>query len=299
MYNRIVVPLDGSTLAEQALPYAEALGLVTGAPLHLVRVLDPTRLGAFDGNKAMQMWIAEERGIARHYLERIEQDLRQRQQKVTAEYRLGPTVQEVLAAAQPDDVLILATHGRSGLGRWFLGSVAEGVLHRATVPVLLVRARETPPLPPLIRRLLIPLDGSALAEAALPTAAGLAQRLHVPVHLVTVIEASGAMSLELAAAASTSRFADSLTQLFAEAEACLTQPAERLQHAGVETSTEVRHGVPGRAIVEAAQPGDLIVMTSHGRTGLTRWFLGSVAEAVVRQATVPVLLVRTSTPPAA
>jgi nucleotide-binding universal stress UspA family protein len=296
-YHRIVVPLDGSAAAEQALPHAEAMAQRLDAPLHLVRVLDPTRVGTFDGGMAMQQWVADERSIARNYLERIEQDLRRRQHKVTAEYRLGPAAQELLAATQPDDLLVMATHGRSGLGRWFLGSVAEGVLHRATVPILLVRASDTTPAPSDIRRILIPLDGSPLAEEALPTALALAQRLRVPVRLLTIIEVSGAMPLELATAAfSARRFEETLMRLFAEAEQHLARSGERLRHAGVETSTDVRHGVPGAAIVAAAQPGDLIVMTSHGRTGPARWLLGSVAESVVRQATVPVLLLRT--PPA-
>jgi len=101
--RRIVVPLDGSAVAEQALPYAETLARVTGAPLHLVRVLDPIHLGIFDGSVAMQHWIEDERGVARHYLERMEQDLRQRQRTVTAEYRLGPAAHELLATSRPRD----------------------------------------------------------------------------------------------------------------------------------------------------------------------------------------------------
>jgi nucleotide-binding universal stress UspA family protein len=297
-FRRIVVPLDGSPLAEQALPYSETLAGLTGAPLHLVRVLDPTYLGTFDGSMAMQHWIEDARGVARHYLARMEQDLRQRQWKVTAEYRLGPAASELLAAAQPGDLLVMATHGRSGLGRWFLGSVAEAVLRRASVPVLLVRAGETAPASPIFRRLVVPLDGSPLAEKALPAALALATRLQVPTHLVTVVEGSGMEPPELAAAAvSSSRFAGAVTQLQAEAQTRLAGPAARLEHAGVTTTTEVRHGVPGFTIAELTQPGDLIVMTSHGRTGLGRWFLGSVAETVVRQATVPVLLVRAAPAP--
>jgi nucleotide-binding universal stress UspA family protein len=292
------VPLDGSAVAEQALPYAETLARVTGAPLHLVRVLDPTHLGSFDGSVAMRRWIEDERGVARHYLERTEQDLRQRQRTVTAEYRLGSAASELLATSQSGDLLVMATHGRSGLGRWFLGSVAEAVLRRAAVPILLVRASEPAPALAIVRRLVVPLDGSPLAEQALPVAIDLATRLQVPTHLVTVIEGSGTMPLDLAATAvSASRSAETVTRLQAEAQARLAGPAARLEHAGVATSTEVRHGVPGFTIVALTQPGDLIVMTSHGRTGLERWFLGSVAESVVRQATVPVLLVRAAPGP--
>jgi nucleotide-binding universal stress UspA family protein len=298
-YRRVVVPLDGSELAEQALPHAEAIAHLTGAPLHLVRVIDPTHLIPLAGlalhphASALELLLEDERIAAREYLQRIEQALLDRQQTVTVEYRLGPAAREILATAHSGDLLVMATHGLSGPARWFLGSVAEAAVRHSPVPGLLVRVSATAPAPPTIRRLVVPLDGSALAEEALPTAQVLAKRLHVPVHLLTVIDVSGAVPLELVAAAvSASRLEETLIQLFADAESHLARACERLRHTGVETSTEVRHGSPGRAIVAAAQPGDLIVMTSHGRSGFPRWFLGSVAEAVLRQSWVPVLLVR-------
>ena len=100
-----------------------------------------------------------------------------------------------------------------------------------------------------------------------------------------------------AAAVSANRLAETVTLLQDEAQARLAGPAARLEHAGVTTTTEVRRGVSAFTIVALAQPGALIVMTGHGRTGLGRWFLGSVAEAVVRQATAPVLLVRAAPAP--
>ena len=151
MYRRIIVPLDGSALAEQALPQAEGLARLTGAPLHLVRVIDPAGPGTLGtvvlhtDALSMQLLLEEERIAAREYLERIEQDVRDRQHAVTVEYRQGPAAQELLAITQPGDLLVMATHGRGGLTRWFLGSVAEAIVRRASIPVLLVRA--TPPAP--------------------------------------------------------------------------------------------------------------------------------------------------------
>ena len=151
MYRRIIVPLDGSALAEQALPQAEGLARLTGAPLHLVRVIDPAGPGTLGtvvlhtDALSMQLLLEEERIAAREYLERIEQDVRDRQHAVTVEYRQGPAAQELLAIMQPGDLLVMATHGRGGLTRWFLGSVAEAIVRRASIPVLLVRA--TPPAP--------------------------------------------------------------------------------------------------------------------------------------------------------
>jgi nucleotide-binding universal stress UspA family protein len=151
VYRHIVVPLDGSEMAEQALPHAEALARLTGAPLHLVRVIDPAGLGLI-GNVvlhadalALQLLLEEERSAARDYLERIERGVRDRQHTVSVEYRQGPAADELLAIMQPGDLLVMATHGRGGLARWFLGSVAEAVVRRASVPVLLVRASPSAP----------------------------------------------------------------------------------------------------------------------------------------------------------
>jgi nucleotide-binding universal stress UspA family protein len=299
MYQRIIVPLDGSALAERALPLAEGLARLTGAPLHLVRVIDPTERGAprDPDLRAYQIWLEDERIAARNDLERVETASLARQQRVTVEYRFGPAAREILATVRPDDLIVMATHGRGGPARWYLGSVAEEVARQTTVPVLLVRAGHAEAGPAAIRRLVVPLDGSPLAEEAVPTALALAQRLHAPVHLLTVIDTATALPLTLAAATvSAERFAETVAQLFAEAEALLAAPRDRLEAEGVATSTAVLHGSPGPAIVEVVQPGDLIVMTSHGRGGIQRWLLGSVAETLIRQAPVPVLLVRTPPP---
>jgi nucleotide-binding universal stress UspA family protein len=106
-YRRIVVPLDGSELAERALPHAEAVAHLTHAPLHLVRVIDPTHLAPLAGvalrrdATALQLLLEDERIAAREYLERIERDLLARQQKVSVEYRHGPAARELLAVTQP------------------------------------------------------------------------------------------------------------------------------------------------------------------------------------------------------
>ena len=126
-----------------------------------------------------------------------------------------------------------------------------------------------------------------------PTALSLARQLHVPIHVITVIEVSGGETWEVVSAAITARrFEESVVRLVTDAQAVLACADEWLDARGVVATTEVLHGSPGLAIVDAVRPGDLIVMASHGRTGLPRWFLGSVAEAVVRRSPSSVLLVR-------
>ena len=147
MYERIVVPLDGSELAEKALPTAEDLAELTGAPLHLVRVVDLTRLdryGAYGGlaveYAGFELVAGEERQVATEYLERMTAELTGRGRSVTTAIVDGSAPHALVGLTKPSDVVVMASHGRTGLARWFLGSVAEEVVRHATVPVMLVRA---------------------------------------------------------------------------------------------------------------------------------------------------------------
>lgn len=145
MYRRIVVPLDGSDLAERALPEAEGLARLIGASLHLVRAIDIVALNRFAGFPAVEyaavtQSLEDEQTVAKEYLERIEQDLSGRGFAVTTAIRHGSAAREIVADVSPGDLIAISSHGRGGLARWFLGSVAEEVARRSTVPVLLVRA---------------------------------------------------------------------------------------------------------------------------------------------------------------
>jgi nucleotide-binding universal stress UspA family protein len=147
MYQRIVVPLDGSDLAEQALATAEGLATSTGASIHLVRVVDfPSSsfayvYGGMIESQAIATQLEDERELAGSYLQAVAQAIEERGITVTSEVRHGVAIQELVAAMKPGDLFVIASHGRSGVARWFLGSVAEEIMRRATVPVLLVRAR--------------------------------------------------------------------------------------------------------------------------------------------------------------
>ena len=149
MYARIVVPLDGSELAERVLPTAEAFARLAGAAMHLIRVVDTVALQRIGGYGlaieygAMQTVLADEAAAAGEYLAGIQADLTARGLTVTTESPLGAVVSAITATARPDDLLVMATHGRGGMARWFLGSVAEAVVRQATVPVLLVRVVES------------------------------------------------------------------------------------------------------------------------------------------------------------
>jgi nucleotide-binding universal stress UspA family protein len=146
LFDRIVVSLDGSEVAESALPKASALARTLGVELNLLRVIDLGRLEQYGGfgfgieYAALDLAVQDERVAAREYLERVQQRLAGDGLRVTTEHREGLAAREIVAALRPGDLLVMASHGRTGVQRWFIGSVAEEVVRQAPVPVMLLRA---------------------------------------------------------------------------------------------------------------------------------------------------------------
>ena len=154
MYQRIVVPLDGSDIAELAIPDAERMARLTGAPIHLIRIVDPTQLpwyGAYAdsmGATAMQGALGDEEFVSDGYLAMVAKRIAELGIEVDYEVRHGRTAKTLVAAAQPGDLFVMASHGRGGISRWLLGSVAEDLVRHAPVPVLLVKATAVVPATP-------------------------------------------------------------------------------------------------------------------------------------------------------
>lgn len=148
MYRRIIVPLDGSVLAESALPEAEKLAKLTGAELVLVRVIDFSSrdrfadFGLLYEYEAMARALEEERQLATTYLADTSGPLSEKGHTVSAQLVDGIASKAIVNLTEPGDVIVMATHGRTGMRRWFIGSIAEDVLRHSTVPVLLVRAAD-------------------------------------------------------------------------------------------------------------------------------------------------------------
>ncbi|HWV25261.1 MAG TPA: universal stress protein [Thermomicrobiales bacterium] len=146
LYKRIIVPLDGSDLAEEALGQAKELARSIGSPIHLVRVVDTYRAQAIPASGmaidySMLAELAEEEiEDAKSYMKAKIDELQGEGLSVTGEVLHGPIAQQIVDAAEPGDVIVMSSHGRTGIKRWFLGSVAEEVMRRATCPVLLHRA---------------------------------------------------------------------------------------------------------------------------------------------------------------
>jgi nucleotide-binding universal stress UspA family protein len=294
----IVVPLDGSPFALQALPAALGLAARSNAALHLVHVqTPPVPLVDLPGAPTFDVARAAERAVVTEAtLQELAGRIRARWKlEVRVAIRLGWTGETIAAYARETgaDMIVLATHGRGGVSRFWLGSVADELLRIADVPVLAVRpARRGPGLgrERRFRHLLAPLDGSDLAEQALAPAVVTARLWNARLTLLRVITPH----LAIARPAPVTRLdrAD-LARQRQQAEGYLHGVADRLRREGVSVTTRVvANADPARAIIRAATAGrvDLIAIASHARGGLGRLLRGSVCDKVLRGATRSAIL---------
>lgn len=294
--NTILVPLDGSELAKQSLPFAQAVIGASGK-LVLLRVLpipEPMLDPAGREIVAVEVMARWDRELAEQDLKEAEERLRTRLPAgVSIERRIeigDPTDETRNAAITSDaDLIVITSHARGAIGRAAFGSVADHLSRTSTIPVLIIRPSDASVEnePPMIRRLLVPLDGSPRSQAALAVAKRLARQLAAPIHLLRVIDFSP-MLYSNEPIALPQEYFDDWRRI---ARLSLENAAEPLQEAGIAVTTEIREGSPYVSIESACEEGDLIVLSSHGRSGIERWLLGSVAEKLVRAAPVPVCLV--------
>ena len=301
MATQILVPLDGSSLAEQALSCAMTLARGLPAELVLFRavwippdVLEILDESTVEPNAAVAHFAAE----ANDYLAALVEQLRDAGLDAQHAVQRGPAAEAILDYARQSDIdqIVMATHGYSGIKRWTHGSVAERVLQTARVPLLLMRAREQAltrdwKQPVDCRRILVPLDGSPVAEQILPSVTTVAHALGAELVLfqVLIAHASGWMDGEWYFPVQ-----GVLDMAEEDAEAYLSTVAGRLEEQGLDVATATSMGPVASCIVEYAEANhvDLIAMGTHGRTGLARWALGSVADRVLRAGGTPILLVR-------
>jgi nucleotide-binding universal stress UspA family protein len=305
----ILVPLDGSELAEQALPVAIALARASGAELHLVHVFVPYAAradmpGAVMDNTELERTLEEQSTeYLRSVTERAASELPGhvhadpvRTRPIRSPYSESVAVVDRLrraAARLHPDLMVLATHARGGLGRAWLGSVADALIRRVNVPTLLVHPREGSPVPARVfSHIVVPLDGSRLAEESIPVAARLAALGNARVTLIRVV----IPQLALGQPSVILQFnVDQLEHYQREAKRYVMEVADRYRAAVPAIEAEVvMASSPPRAILEWSEQhgADLIAMSTHGRSGFRRFMLGSVADKVIRSATIPVLLTR-------
>jgi nucleotide-binding universal stress UspA family protein len=280
MDGNIVVALDGSLLAERALVPALEIAEHDKSSITLVRVVKDFVPFECGREVVVHPWTDEERAEAAEYLKRTSESM---DREVTLAEPVGETVPKLLEVADGADLLVMTSHGRTGFERLMLGSVTEKVVREARVPVLVVRSQ--PFHLSQVKRILVPLDGSELAEQALDQACRLAQATSAELVLCQVLDPG---YFERA----TPEMMESRHKASKKIEEYLEQVGEGLPR-DVSYSCLWETGSPARTLLELsqAQKIDLIVMTTHGRNGLDRLFCGSVAENVVRGSILPVLLV--------
>ena len=313
MYERILVPLDGSKLAQHALPYARAVASAKSAEIELMEVIAPLEelakadvddYAAVGAGTRGDPWLVPDEWtqIAEHFRNKAWLQLADSAAilggdvEVSSNVLEGDAAEAIIAEAdrQPGTLIVMATHGRSGIGRWLLGSVTDKVIRHANHPTLVIRAREdADAAPPALREVILPLDGSATAEAAIPHAVEMAKVLGVGISLVR------AVSPMLYADASVEYVPDGYERIvrngLRDAEDYLESTATRIREQGVtNVGANAMLGAPGSIIIDAArESGDaLVVIATHGRSGVGRWLLGSIADRVVRHGLGPVLVVR-------
>jgi nucleotide-binding universal stress UspA family protein len=327
MIRRLLVPLDGSEVAEAVLPYAIAYATLFDSEVTLLRVVEPVEAAAARPEAPLAAVIAvamdqpfaaplvgasvpraeeepsepaSERAHA--YLVAVAQRLSHAGLQVHTRVAQGQPAVVIAELAASFDLVAMATHGRSGVGRWVYGSVADKVLQSAPVPLLLVRAQPTPPaaIAP-ITRLLVPLDGSTLAEQALPLATLLAERTGAELVLLQSLAWVQQAFYDPYGYGAALTIDTLIEEGQASAHQYLDAVREPLVERGLKVVTIVRLEAAAEAILTTVeeQQADLIVMSTHGRSGLGRWTLGSVADRVLRGAARPILLVRAGAPPRA
>lgn len=304
IFQTIIVPLDGSRLAETAIPMAVTLSQVTGAEMVLLRVLEEMR-PIYDAECREVIWVDPANPrlelLAPEILEPIVSRLAQQGLPAQAVIRLGDPRTEIIDEAErhPAPVIVMASHGRGGLSRLLLGSVATRVLQAAPCPVLIVRARATGQEPEMVtlKSIAVPLDGSALAEQSLDIATPLARAADATLRLVRVAETYYEIVTpppEVFTAPMAKPTLEMFERLENEAEEYLAVIAARFEQESLPVTWEVLSGDPGKELLDYAERErpDLMVITTHGRGGLSRWFYGSIADKVLTASETPVLVIR-------
>lgn len=307
MYRDILVPLDGSTFGEHALPLAVTIAKRAGARLQLMHVHPPleaayTEFPLFDIN-----WETRVRSQEKDYLETTAKLVRTAAPSIDV-----ATVHKdgYIAGALRDyatfstiDLVVLTTHARGAMGRFWLGAVADDLVRTLPMPLLLVRPTETEPdvrQERPLRNIVLPLDGSPLAELMIEPAVTLGRVFEAKFHLVRVVKPilsavvpMGLGTLTDVAAHLAQDISAAQNKILADAKDYLDRTAATIASFGVHVETYVEsEQQPAVGILHAAKnkAADLIALATHGRHGLSRMFLGSVADKVVRGSTIPVLV---------
>lgn len=289
MTAKILAPLDGSKVAEGTLPYVENIAINLGGELVLLSVTDP------DSPEAGHLFES--------YLEHLNEQMERRLKGATLVHRkvlAGKPAEEIIRYAEEQDVDLIAisSRGLSARGQWVLGSVVNKVIRGTRRPVLLIRGQSGNARvrqEALVKRVLVPLDGSQTGESAIPCTEMLSRAMGSEVVLFHVLRQpapwvglEGGMPYTMSPEEEESRKAYAISYL--------EKIGKQLEDKGIKVTCKIGGGFPAEEILDFAKANsvDLIAMSSHGRSGIRRWVLGSVTAKVLNSGDTAVLVVRAS-----
>lgn len=284
MYESMLVPLDGSELAEQAFPYAEELAKNLNSQVVLITICLP--------NDPLERVLTE-------YIERRAENLQSLGIETRSVCVEGEPATSIIDFAAKNNIslIVISTHGRTGVSRWPLGSIASKVVQKSHVPVFLVRSGQLPTANKRFRKILVTLDGSRFAEAIIPYIETLAKAMNSEVILTRVIEP---LKLpQLAAYREQEKYEQEYTtRLEREAKRYLSKKKSLLALKGINASSVLLSGKPAETIIQYADDtsASLIALTTHGFSGITKWAYGSVASRIIEGSSKPIFLVRPPLP---
>jgi len=296
MFQRILVPLDGSDLANQSLETAFTLADRGGGEIILLRIPVLARISALAVGELplLEDAMKTRRHQSENYLKYIKESYRDWDVPVRIRVTEGDVASVIVDTAESEriDLIVMSTHGRSGFSRWLLGSITEKVLRHAPCPVLALRAQAIP------SQILIPLDGSIIAGRSLRSALEVARLLEAQVTLLRVVPSEEELAelneagLQAEEIAAPDRLIQTTRQ---DAQTYLQAAANEYDQPEMPAlQTAITIGTPAEGILEYVEANeiDLIVMTTHGHTGLRRWEYGSVTEKVMHGARCSMLIIR-------
>ena len=291
MFEKILVPLDGSEISEQALPCAQEIVGRLGSKIVLMQVSETGESGLYHVQELYINQIAQK-------VKEIVKKFREQPVEVEPAILIGSAADEIIKYADKNDVglVVMGTHGRSGISRWAVGSVANKVIRGTKAPVMLVRSRESCPVAKsrLLTRVVVPLDGSEVGEAALPYVIDMATKLDMEVILFQAVSLAYHVYASGEIVSQVPYTNQEMQPVVASVRAYLDKVADRLKAKNLRVRTDAKTGSAADSIIKAADEfqADLVAMSTHGRSGISRWVFGSVAERVLQAGTTPLLLVR-------
>jgi nucleotide-binding universal stress UspA family protein len=305
MFNKILIPLDGSKLGEKALPFAEEIVTGFDSKVTLLSAGAPEDTPQYDEYHAyltktaaaMEKRLAKTGGPARRKKVKIDTAVT----GVTG--MVNDAAEEILdyAVKKDFDMIVMATHGRTGITRWVLGDTANKVARASSSPLMLIRAKMDIPKSVHIQKILVPLDGSKDGEAVLPFVEAFASNLKPEIILLHIVEqlyhVYSSPVVTTYGGSGIVRVAYNAEEIkpFVEAGKKYVEGiSDKLADNGISNKTEVRIGSAGEEIIEAEEEirPDLVIMSTHGHSGFGRFERGSITDKVLHGGSKPLLLVR-------